>query len=289
MLTLYGTDEVIRNVYRLSRGERKQPVTTTGELRDQYLDFLSGDRFKAPVNLGAEIFIKDPETERQLAAAYSGGILNDLDQTNVIGDSFDTEVRDRKIATARSALAELLTLNEDIAVVFPLVIHSVFLKQTNRLDNGSAAHGGSSSNAIGSIWLSLNDTLTQNDVMELFIHELTHHLLFIDEYSHNHFVYEEIGKKENYALSAIRGTHRPLDKVIHSIVVATELVTARERYLGHGGSELEVHPESHKILEDTLASCASVLALENLEKLVSDRAIDFVKSCASRCESLQAA
>lgn len=168
--------------------------------------------------------------------------------------------------------------------MFELVIHSIFIKKTNRVSDGSAAHGGSSSNAIGSIWLSLNDDLSTDDICELLIHELTHHLLFIDEYCHYHFEYSLIGEPANFAQSAIRKSKRPLDKVVHSIVVAAELVSARSAILDEGAcTPRKVHPDTPTVISATFDACDSVLALSNLPELVSDRTVDLVNRSKRRC------
>jgi hypothetical protein len=57
---------------------------------------------------------------------------------------------------------------------------------------------------------------------------LAYHLLLIDERVHGHYVsYAKLADKRNYAHSAILKCNRPLDKVFHSLVVATELLASR--------------------------------------------------------------
>lgn len=284
MLTITGFDDVVRNVYRMSNDDAKPPATL-GELRQAYLGFLSSSRFEAPVNLTHDLVVTDPEKQRLLAAAFSSGALNDLDQANIIGSTFDEDDLQQKGRAVKQAVAELRSLSPALDGAFSLTIHTLMIKGTNRLANGTAAHGGSSSNAIGTIWLSVDDSLTQADLVELLLHELTHHLVFIDEYNRNHFNYDLIASPENFALSAIRGTMRPLDKVVHSIIVAAELASARERLFQHDESQVAVHPDTETILKDTIASCESVLQLRNLTELLSDRTIELVTACLEHCQS----
>lgn len=285
MLFMYGRDEMIRNVYRVSKGASSEPVATKGELRSQYLRFLSDARFEAPVNMSRDIFITDPQVEAAIAAAYSGGgQLDDMDQERVIGASFDDSDRLRRIEKVREAAQHLVHVDPALAEVFDLVIHSVFVKATNRISNGTAAHGGSSSNAIGAIWLSVNEDLSTRDIVELLVHELTHHLLFIDEYCHYHFDYHAIAEPSNFALSAIRNTMRPLDKVVHSIVVAAEVLRARESdFLRTDPSVVKVHPDTPTVARNTLAACDSVLSLPNLSTLMSPRATDLIHRSRAAC------
>lgn len=107
--------------------------------------------------------------------------------------------------------------------------------------------------------MSLGPAVTKADVMEMLLHELTHHLLFVDEHNYQHFTYPELIKKENYAFSAILNMMRPLDKVVHSIVVATELVKARTRFL-HDVDARVVHQQSQKMSVDTMKACEKHLS-----------------------------
>lgn len=283
MLSITDSKDIIQNVYRMSSVPGVTP-RTLGDLRDAYLGLLQGPRFEAPVNTSATLVITSPEAIGALSAAFSGGALNDLDQSTIIGDVFDERSMEIKRKAVDQAVAELRSLSPDLDRVFSLVIHSVMIKGTNKLSDGSAAHGGSSSNAIGTIWLSVDDSLRHPDIVELLLHELTHHLVFIDEYNRNHFDYDLIAMPDNYALSAIRGTFRPLDKVVHSIIVATELVYARSNLFRHNESEVAVHPDTATILRETLASCESVMGLPNVDELASKRAQELVEVCQQKCK-----
>jgi hypothetical protein len=89
------------------------------------------------------------------------------------------------------------------------------------------------------------------------VHELTHHALFIDEHRYGHYDYPVILAPETWAQSALLKTPRPLDKVIHSIIVATEIVMFREQCLGHPAAPL-VHPPTAKICTQISQSLDSV-------------------------------
>lgn len=62
---------------------------------------------------------------------------------------------------------------------------------------------------------------------------------------------------ESWARSALLKVPRPVDKVIHSIIVATEIVMFSERFLGHPATPL-VHPPTPKILTQIAAPLQSV-------------------------------
>jgi hypothetical protein len=190
------------------------------------------------------------------------------------------------MALARGALAELLDEDPRLSALFDLAIHSIFISKTKVTPNGLGSHGGSASGSVGIIWLSMQDSLTEMDIKELFVHELTHHLLFIDELVHLHFEYEKMSREENFAFSAILNRIRPLDKVVHSIVVATEIVLARRSGLLDERAATTVHPSTDKMLRDVVQACDSVFALSNLDELLRPRGHELVERCRATCSSL---
>ncbi|MDP2104576.1 MAG: HEXXH motif-containing putative peptide modification protein, partial [Desulfobulbaceae bacterium] len=166
-----------------------------------------------------------------LGAAFGKGALNDLGQEHLVGDPYDGELLEQKINLARGALEEVMDSSADFASVFDLVIHSVFIKASRPSRHSLGSHGGSTSGSIGAIWFSVSDKVCHRDLVEMFVHELTHHLLFVDELNCPQFNYDLIVRPEHYARSAILKRQRPLDKVVHSIAVGATIVDARKRYL----------------------------------------------------------
>ena len=104
----------------------------------------------------------------------------------------------------------------------------------------------------------------------MLLHELTHHLLFIDERNFAHFDYSQIANKNNQAFSAILNLTRPMDKVFHSIVVASELILGRQMFLPKGGTTV-VHPPTEKMSSDTVKAYQSVYSLNNVNELIRPR------------------
>jgi hypothetical protein len=287
MLALFGKDEAIRNIYKLVKTQNptSQPGTIS-QLRPLYLDFLDSRQRGIKVNRGEDVFVENAELENVLSSAFCIGSLNDLDQSEIIGPRYDDATRQLKSNIAAEALASIMDLDEDFAIVFSLAIHAVFVRPSRPMPGGiRGSHGGSSSAAIGSIWLTVMDKVRPIDLMEMFVHELTHHLLFIDELNHPQFNYGEIAKSENFAHSAILRKHRPLDKVIHSIVVATEILAARRRYLRHDG-ETVIHPPTDAMAQEILTSIRSVEALPNLDALVTPHLRSVVQRCELACRDL---
>ena len=279
MLSLYGRDEVVRNVYRLARIE--QPLgrfRALSELRVGYLDFLDRRQRGVTTNREEGFLVDDARLEDTLTSAFSEGALNDLNQADVLGSPYSAETRRTKSEFARQALLGVLELDDDFALVFSLVIHSIFVRPSKPAPGIRGSHGGSSSASIGAIWLTVGDGIEPLDIMEMYVHELAHHLLFIDELNHPQFNYDAITKRENFARSAILRKTRPLDKVIHSIVVAAELLESRKRFLNNSGQTL-VHPPSRELASDGLRAVSSVYALPNISNLITPHLAEVVSRC----------
>lgn len=282
MFSTFGRDEVIKDVYRIAAPYAGSPrVTTVGELRSVFHNFLSRHQPYMPVNRADDPFIVDAGLEDALVRAYSfNNTLDDLRQTQIIGDAYPLEVKLERIDFARRALDRFLSLDEELAAVFDLAIHSIVVRPSDR-PGGRASYGGSSSAAIGVIWLSLGPTVTELDVVEMLLHELTHHLLFIDERSFAHFDYAQMTREENRAYSAILNLRRPIDKVFHSIVVATELVLGRHSFLPPG--PITVHPPTDKLSADTVTASASLTDLDRTCGAIEPRGHEILARCLERC------
>ena len=98
-------------------------------------------------------------------------------------------------------------------------------------------------------------------MIEYYVHELTHNLVYLDEECHSHYKdYHQLNLKRNYAFSAIRGQKRRLDLALHSLIVGTELLLLREKKLGHPRVP-GIHPTSETLItscEDTVRSIQSL-------------------------------
>ncbi|WP_419241289.1 aKG-HExxH-type peptide beta-hydroxylase [Cardinium endosymbiont of Nabis limbatus] len=142
------------------------------------------------------------------------------------------------------------------------------MRKSRKIDKYTS-FGGSSSAGIGLIWISGHGALDREDIAELLLHELTHHQLFIDERCHMHYNYAALCKPENFSSSAILNKKRPLDKVVHSIIVATEIILARNRFLPQ--QETKVHGTSKNLMDKTLTAIKETMRMANINELLSER------------------
>ena len=286
MLNIIGADAVIRNFYRISHPHIQKPVEAVQwqDLKTGYRRFLALYHPELPVNDESDIFINDGGHEERLCISFAeeDPRLNDLQQHESLGREYGHREKQSKIHQARRAVAELFSLDAMVSRVFDLAIHSVFIRMNNPNHN-RVFYGGSTSRAIGVIWLSGHEIITKDDLLELFLHELTHNLVFIDELNHPQFNYDLLFREEYFAPSALLGIRRPLDKTVHSIIVGTELVEYRSTLLNGREMEINVHPETDELIRATAAACDSVLSMPNLREVAEERAVELVKLCRDRC------
>jgi len=276
MLSILGRDEIIKDVYLISRSNPNLgTVKNIDDLRPFYLDFLKKHQPYHPINESNTIIVSNEDSVNALRLAYQPSALDDLNQVKMIGDKHSPEKYEELSALVKNGYDHLVECDLDVKLIFDLVIHTIFFRKS-AINSNVSSFGGSSSTAIGSIWISGHGKLTKYDVAEFLLHELTHHLLFVDERCHEQFNYKEIIKPENYSVSALLGKKRPLDKVVHSILVSHEILNARKKFLTVGN--VTIHPPTNILRENTKRSISEILELNNLDNLITQRTKDFILS-----------
>ncbi|MET3125472.1 hypothetical protein ABID42_000560 [Arcicella rosea] len=262
MLYLIGKEGVLKTLILLSKTVTKD-INSIQSLRKAYLQFLrknSADGLIADDN--EPLFCYNTQRIQSLTNCLS----QECDITDISAKILDdTPIESMRLALERvsAALNIIHDTNDVIHDFFHLVIHTIFYSRS--LDSG----GGSISDAKGVIWCCNRKAWTDLDIAEFLVHELTHNLLFLDEMCYKHYKdFSLIAQKENYALSAILGRNRPLDKVIHSLVVAHEVINFRIET----GEPLNpiVHPSTSVMID----SCRKTI--DSLNQLLKDEKKDLV-------------
>lgn len=150
----------------------------------------------------------------------------------------------------------------------------------------TVAGGGSTSSAVGVMWADIRKTWSFQDITEFFVHELGHSLMFLDELRYRHYVsLRDAVDPRSFAMSAILETQRPLDKVLHSLVVATDVLLARERWLGHPANP-KLHPPSPVMRAACLKTVDSILLNEASIGQLSARGVELVNLCRTKLDTV---
>ncbi|GEO28128.1 hypothetical protein AAC03nite_39130 [Alicyclobacillus acidoterrestris] len=160
----------------------------------------------------------------------------------------------------------LENIDQTFKNIFDLVIFNILV--TNLV---SVAGSCSTPYALGIIWVQPNNDWTQQDIVEALIHEFTHSVLFLDEQRYQHYVdIKSLTKESNWIPSAIRNENRPLNAVAHSILVATELLSFRQKF-GLRNTGVGLHGDSDELLRKTLAAISQSQINADIWNLLSPR------------------
>jgi hypothetical protein len=282
MYYLEGLQNNLRNILLLIKSHGLEVPTSMPELKKQYLAALS--QVQPMVQRSQEArakVVEDGAIERHLMDFYViDSVLNDKDQKNIFqSEPSLSEVRNQRRSRLHGAIDRLRTDIPQYAALFDLVVSDIISPDSRR------AGGGTTSAAVSVIWANVRDKWSDVDLLELLIHEHTHNLMFLDELCHSHYNdYDIVANRDYYAKSAILSEKRPLDKALHSLVVATEVYLARQNYHYLNQSIPVLHPTDAKLREQSLSCVESIKEIDRATHVLTDRGrylVDKCKQCLS--------
>ncbi|HEY3801738.1 MAG TPA: HEXXH motif-containing putative peptide modification protein [Kofleriaceae bacterium] len=186
----------------------------------------------------------------------------------------DRSVTARQAAHVRDQLAAFRVKDASYWEVFDLYVNYL------ALPSSKYTQGGTSSSALGVIYLVDPDKRNADTLYELLVHESTHLMMFVDERRTRHYRSDALlVDPANFSISAVYERLRPLDKALHSIAVAAEVLLHREAVLGHA-NESTIHPPTAKLAPSTLRACDALLELQARRQLLAPRGVLIVETCA---------
>jgi hypothetical protein len=171
-----------------------------------------------------------------------------------------------------AGLEECRELEPALGALLDLVVDSVFTT-ANSLAAGSMTTG----KALGVVWMDPLKGWSSFDCTEGLVHEMTHTLLMLDELRFGHYSdWSALKREQNFAKSAIRAEARPLNAVVHSYVVAGELLTLRSRYAPPQFIP-RLHAGTAELKRKTLQARDSIYSMGNLAELITPRLEEILK------------
>lgn len=279
MINLLGEKEVLKTILLLGLCEDNSKVKDFANLKSRVQKLyckMNPSRLNENFLQNKLLYVSDKEVLKNNIAVFNmESDLNDIE--NVLESYCGGEDNLKEIYKLYSLIIDKAgCIVPGFQNIFNLVMSSLFYAKSK------AAGGGSTSAAIGILWCDHRDSWQEKDFIEFFVHELTHTLLFLDERRFGHYKnLADVEKTQNYAYSAILKKKRPLDKVIHSIVVATEIVLLRQSTLGHPQNP-KLHPPSEQIIENTL------LAIKDARTksiFLTERTLGLLDLCEKKMEN----
>lgn len=275
----FGTRDIIETIILLShQASGSQQPASSQALKTAYSLALHRLQPKVPLMVEPRtLFTTDPAITQAIMPLYRvHTAINDLNQHNLLAED-STDDFSMEVARLERILQEAFAPCDDLWKIFNLVINYVFCAPASP---ATQVHGASTSAAVGVIWATPLSLLSRQDIAEFFLHELTHNLVHLDELRHGHYQDSRLLPiPGNYASSSVLQRRRPMDKALHSLVVATEILLFRERYTGHPESPV-VHPPSRQLLESALDCGLSIAELHSRRDFVlTKRAVQLVDRC----------
>lgn len=273
MLFLRGEKSVLQTVNVLTKPYQNNSILTSFEsLKTSYNKLITEIQPWVPHSkeINTE-FITDLRTIKKLMEVFSTESLAD--------DTFYDMEQSRQSQSAGilgRTKSSILTLGErhpGFSWVFNLVMNSVFNVSSK------IASGGTTSAAVGVLFIDPRSHYTDEDMYELLVHELGHTLLFLHEWRFGLFNdVNRLTDPQTFALSAIRNQMRPFDKAIHSVLVAIEVLLLRDRVLGHYKKRF-LHPPTNELIPMVNNSIKSISETDKRENMLTDFGKDLLAEC----------
>lgn len=278
MILQFGTQQQVANVITLIGTADLHSARSLKSLRDlqagyrAYIERTQHRHLSGALGT-TRIVTESSEANRFRPFFVNDSLLDDRQQAIVIENGEDPEASEKQVLIER-ALHELALYSKDHRAFFDTVVTDVFILPSAR------AKAGSTSAALGVIWANPRLHHTLHDVIELLIHELTHQAMFIDEIRYCHYDYASVLDRSTWATSAILHIPRPLDKVLHSAVVATEILLFREEIIGHPARPA-IHPPTPALrrqVRESILSMDATLRRPASKRIFKDRAREILEN-----------
>lgn len=183
---------------------------------------------------------------------------------------------DEQLRRCREGWQHLGAREVSYTQIASLLTHTVFTVTTSW--TGSM----SDRKAIGATLVIPGMRWEENDVAEAIVHEFTHTALFLDERVNGHFY---AGADEIVLNSAIRKDERTLPAVVHSLLVAVELLSWRQRHCSDD-TTFHLHGPTLHLVRKARDSYKSVIDHPDWSRVAKPRISQLVTAAGSRLESL---
>jgi hypothetical protein len=289
MYRLIGPRDCMHTLLCLVNGHDSTRSSDLADLRSKYIAFAAevGGPSLRPLPGEDGVTFSAERIETLLEKYRDRSALTDIG-----ADIAETPERSRREAMSRVIAAKeaFAAVDPDFVAFFDFFIHTMFYQRAFH------SGGGSVSSALGVIWCAINRKWSDEDIIEFFVHELAHNMLFLDERANGHYAgIDAIADPRNWALSAVLERPRPLDKVFHSLIVSNEVLQHRLKH-GEPANPL-LHPSSRHMAEAAAKTIDSIhrvidrggLVLPRFEEILSRAEGSFAGLTASPNFSAQAA
>lgn len=221
MYYTFGYDEIIKNISKAVNYIYKDDFIYDKHAQQAYCDFLNVTSiFETKLNPD-EIILVDFNNFKNLAPTFCQKKSDFFKENSQL-------LKDRlSNGFFNTVLKTLQTKNSELYDLIKFIIKAILINQLNSYTNGTTAE------TIGLASMDFKDEFTQNDFIELVMHQLAHMLLFIDNYTNTHV---RSTQKEHMIETNLKyklgGKHFPAYLAFHSFIVGVEVLAFRKEITG---------------------------------------------------------
>lgn len=263
MYSLVGTRAIMENVVVLTSAGGSPPQSL-GDLRTAYRERVSSAPYDREGTPGEPQFIGDGDALTRLVRGFP--------LTRRGGDEV-SPAPEWRMAMVRDGWLQLREQDETLGAIAATVVDTVFVTGANW--TGSMSETGH----VGTLWIMPGQNWQSEEVVEAYLHELTHTLLFLDERRYGHFL---PAASEVRVRSAIRRDVREYPAVVHSALVAAELLAWRNHRQTADSACSRLHGPTAELTARARNAHAQVLEEDRNQNLLTPRMRELIEQAGER-------
>jgi hypothetical protein len=264
MITLVGYEDILTTIYKLSfpyidsnsptYKDIKAALHCHNDLVNE--NVIYNKKSEPDILLSDDAFIDNKKRAELLLKEF------DLKEETIPNNSYRIDNLNR----LRMGLNYLKSNDGQLADIFTLVVDTILLTKNVKIPGSASAP-----NALGMIWIQPSEPWTNMDIVESLVHEMTHILTYLDEQCYGHYINsKKIDDEITWVPSAIRSEKRPVHMVVHSIIVAVEILSLRNR-LRIKDEDISIHGSTSSLLNKTKLSITALKENPEGWSLLTDR------------------
>ncbi|EMF02029.1 hypothetical protein J7W19_26120 [Streptomyces mobaraensis NBRC 13819 = DSM 40847] len=276
MYSLVGARAITENLVVLASADGTPPPRTLSELRTAFRRRMYSSRKGSPASMAALSAEPVGNGEREPRIVAGGDELRSL----VHGFDLPRHSSDDvipapgwRVEKVVLGWRQLCMLDDTLGGLAEVVVDTVFVA-------GAGWTGSMSNNKhIGVLWLMPGREWRNEEVVEAFLHEITHTTLFLDERRYGHFLPAAADVRVR---SAIRQDVREYPAVVHSTLVAAELLAWRERHSTPDIACRRLHGPTRELTARAQEAHAQIVAEDLRRGLLTPRMRELVEEAGER-------
>jgi len=220
MYYLKGLSEV-KKIIQKAIGLKTHPYLPYDQLNAEYYDFLRKNSVFENYKFSNKIELYDFHTLQKLLPKYGKKYQQYYSMNSkTLNDRLDKDF-------FTNALNKLESMNREIFDLSNFLIKIILINHLKSYTDGTTA------DTIGLSCMDFKDHFDAEDFIELIVHQMTHMILFMDDYSNRHMLNQDKDKMIDVGIKYVfGGTKFPIYIAFHSYLVGIEILNFRKHFNG---------------------------------------------------------